>query len=106
MAHYILATDEQKELGKGTEDIVRDLLRSLGYEVEWVEFDGAHSYHSMNEGIREAVKWLPLENEFAVNDPYYGPNADLGFNNFNGWRVYCNIEAEKKNREDSFHGSL
>ena len=80
----------------GLNTAYRDMLRGLGYDVEWFEFDGAHSYYSMCQGIAEAVKWLPLEDEFAGNDPYYGPTANLGFDNFNGWRVFCNMEAEAK----------
>lgn len=74
----------------------RELLRSLGYQVEWLEFAGNHSWYSFDIGIEAAVKWLPLEN-FRENVFYYGSDAHIDGTNFAHWSTMYNVEAEDKN---------
>lgn len=62
----------------------RDLLKNLGYEVDWLEFEGNHSWYSFDIGMEGAVKWLPLEN-FRENIFYYGKDAHIDGTNFAHW---------------------
>lgn len=107
-----LATDLAKEhpekmpeifFSCGTKDALyefnatyRDLLESLGYHVTWNDVpDGQHSYYSCDAGLEAAMKWLPLERQIHENYPYYGIEANCGFDNFNNWKTLYNVEASK-----------
>ena len=73
------------------------LLLDLGYAVTWNDVEGAmHSYYSCNAGLDAAMKWLPLHRELHTNYPYYGIEANVGFENFNGWKPLYNVEAAVK----------
>lgn len=72
---------------------LRDKLKELGYEVDWLDFDGNHSWYSFDLGIEAAVKWLPLEN-FCDNVMYYGRWAHIDGTNFAYWSTMYNVEAE------------
>jgi len=38
----------------------RDLLLSLGYEVEWEQWPGDHNWVFWDEAIEKVIRWLPL----------------------------------------------
>lgn len=74
----------------------RDMLMGYGYDVTWVDLEENHSYHTVDDGLDAAAKWLPLTDNFRSNYCYYGPEAYCSIENFNGWKAFYNVEAEKK----------
>lgn len=67
-------------------------MKNLGYDVtiEWQENRG-HSYDALRDGIRDALKWLPLDH-FQDNIK----NGDLDYdwtddNNLGDWNTYYNV---------------
>lgn len=82
----------------GPNEAYRDLLRNLGYEVEWLPVNGKHSYYSCNIGLEAAMKWQDNGDNFTQNYPYYGAEADCGVDNFYHWEAFYNIEAGEQNQ--------
>ncbi len=96
MPKIFIASGNEDPLFAGNE-IYRDYLRKLGYEVDWLEIDGNHSWYTYNIGMEAGVKWLPIGQDYFVeNVPYYGRWAHIDGTNFAHWNTMYNVEAEEK----------
>lgn len=93
MPKVFMACGNEDSLFAGNQAF-RDMLKGLGYEVEWLEFDGNHSWYTYDLGIDAAVKWLPTQDNFVDNVMYYGRWAHIDGTNFAHWSTMYNMEAE------------
>lgn len=66
-------------------------LVKLGYDVKFVIQPGlAHSFASMDAGMADAVKWLPVDG-FRGNLIESTPEQNFGYREYIGWRIYYDI---------------
>lgn len=73
----------------------RDYLIDLGYNVEFKVQPGlGHSFAALEDGLLDAVKWLPLDG-FRGNIIQSTREQNFGYKEYVNWKIYYNLVADK-----------